>query len=471
MPKGIGVQHRPIVNLIGWVNGTLGVVPGDRLLFVTSLGFDLSVYDVFGILAAGGTIHIAPEAALRDPGRLAAILRDEPITIWDSAPAALQQIAPLFPDDGLKRPLRLVKLSGDWIPVPLPDQVRAAFPGVRVISYGGATEASVWSNWYPVGRVDPAWPSIPYGRPIANARYFVLDGELSPCPIGVPGDLYIGGMGGAVLSVGYVYQSDLTAASFIPDPYSDEPGARLYRTGDRARAFADGNLEFLGRIDLQVKIRGYRIELGEIETSLLRHPGVSQAVVLAREDVPGEKRLVAYIIPKGPAPSAADLRTFLQETLPEYMVPWAFVEIESLPVTGNGKLDREALPAPRDIRPQGTAFVAPRNDLERAIATAWREVLQLEEIGVQESFFEVGGSSLLLARLQSRLRETLGREVPFVELFRHPTIESLAQSLEQAPEEKIEEKAEQARARTESRRESMRQLQQKRASRRGVRDE
>jgi aryl carrier-like protein len=287
----------------------------------------------------------------------------------------------------------------------------------------------------------------------------------------VPGDLYIGGMGGTVLSVGYVYQPDLTATSFIPDPWSAEPGARLYRTGDRARAFADGNLEFLGRIDQQVKIRGYRIELGEIETALLRHPGVKLAVVLAREDVPGEKRLVAYIVPDGEAPEAADLRTFLQETLPEYMVPWAFVEMESLPVTGNGKLDREALPAPRDVRPQDTAFVAPRNDLERAIAEAWREVLHLEQVGVQDSFFEVGGSSLLLARLQSRLREALGREVPFVELFRHPTIESLAESLQQAPEEKIEEKAEQARARTESRRESMRQLQQKRASRRGVRDE
>ncbi|MFL6193837.1 MAG: amino acid adenylation domain-containing protein [Thermoanaerobaculia bacterium] len=473
LPKGIGVQHRPVVNLIGWVNGTMGVGPGDRLLFVTSLGFDLSVYDLFGTLAAGGTIHVAPETALRDPGRLAAILRDEPITIWDSAPAALQQLAPFFPapGGGGQQSLRLVFLSGDWIPVGLPDAVKASFPGARVIALGGATEATVWSNHFPVEEVDPSWPSIPYGRPIANARYLVLDGELSPCPIGVPGDLYIGGMGGAVHSVGYVYQPDLTAASFLPDPFPDRPGARLYRTGDRARAFADGNLEFLGRTDQQVKIRGYRIELGEIEAALLRHPGVREAVVLAREDVPGEKRLAGYIVSDGPAPSAADLRSFLQEMLPEYMVPWAFVEMEALPVTGNGKLDRAALPAPRDVRPKDTAYVAPSNDLERAIAAAWREVLHLEQIGVQESFFEVGGSSLLLARLQSRLRESLGREVPFVELFRHPTIESLAQSLQQEAAPGIEEKAEQARARTESRRESMRQLQQKRASRRGARDE
>ncbi len=461
-PKGIGVQHRPAVNLIGWVNRTMEVGPEDRLLFVTSLGFDLSVYDVFGTLAAGGTIHVAPEEALRDPERLVALLRDEPITIWDSAPAALQQLAPLFPERGEK--LRLVLLSGDWIPVRLPDQVRTAFPWAQVISLGGATEATVWSNWYPIGEVDPRWPSIPYGRPIANARYHVLDEGLSPCPVGVPGDLYIGG---DVLSAGYVYQPELTAAQFLPDPFG-EAGGRLYRTGDRARYFAgvaDGNLEFLGRVDQQVKIRGYRIELGEIEIALLRHPGVRDAVVLAREDVPGEKRLVGYIVPsRQPAPAAPELRAFLQETLPEYMVPWTFVDLAALPVTGNGKLDRAALPAPREVRAEAAAFTAPRNDLERAIAEAWREVLQLERVGVQESFFEVGGSSLLLARLQSRLRQALGREIPFVELFRHPTIESLAQSLEgEAPT--LEDKAEQARARTETRRESMRQLQEKRRSR------
>jgi len=458
-PKGIGVQHRPAVNLIDWVNRTMEMGPEDRLLFVTSLGFDLSVYDIFGTLAAGGIIHVAPEEALRDPERLMALLRDEPITIWDSAPAALQQLAPLFPERG--GGLRLALLSGDWIPVRLPDQVRAAFPAARVISLGGATEATVWSNWYPIGEVDPRWPSIPYGRPIANARYHVLDEALSPCPVGVPGDLYIGG---DVLCVGYVYQPELTAAQFLPDPFG-EAGGRLYRTGDRARWFADGNLEFLGRVDSQVKIRGYRIELGEIEAALLRHPGVREAVVLAREDVPGEKRLVGYIVPsRQPAPGTSELRAFLQETLPEYMVPWTFVELETLPVTGNGKLDRAALPAPREVRAETAAFTPPRNDLERAIAEAWREVLGLDQVGVQESFFEVGGSSLLLARLQSRLRQALGREIPFVELFRHPTIESLASSLEgETP--KPEEKAEQARARTETRRESMRQLQEKRRSR------
>jgi amino acid adenylation domain-containing protein len=471
-PKGIGVQHRPAVNLIDWVNGTFGVGPGDRLLFVTSLGFDLSVYDVFGVLAAGGTIHVAPEAALRDPERLAGILGRQPITIWDSAPAALQQLAPLFapPEEAVPAAsrLRLALLSGDWIPVRLPDQVRSAFPGARVIGLGGATEATVWSNWYPIGEVDPGWASIPYGRPIANARYHVLDEGLGPCPVGVAGDLYIGG---GVLSAGYVYQPELTAAQFVPDPFSAEPGARLYRTGDRARCGADGNLEFLGRIDQQVKVRGYRIELGEIEVALSRHPGVREAVVLAREDVPGEQRLVGYVVPsRRPAPAVAELRAFLRETLPEYMVPWVFVELDALPVTGNGKLDRAALPAPRALRAGSGTFVAPRNDLERAIGTVWREVLQLDRVGVQENFFEMGGSSLLLARLQSRLRQALGRDVPFLELFRNPTIESLARSLGgEAP--RAEDRAEAARARSASRRESMRQLHQMRGQRRSRKGE
>ncbi len=469
-PKGIGVQHRPAVGLIDWVNGTFGVGPRDRLLFTTSLGFDLSVYDIFGTLAAGGTIHVVPEAALRDPVLLAAMLRDEPVTLWDSAPAALQQLAPLFParEEAIRRrcPLRLVLLSGDWIPVGLPDQVRTAFPAARVIGLGGATEATVWSNRYPIGEVDPRWPSIPYGRPIANARYYVLDAALSPCPVGVPGDLHIGG---DVLCTGYVYQPDLTAAQFLPDPFAGpvRKGARMYRTGDRARYGVDGNLEFLGRIDHQVKIRGYRIELGEIEVALSRHSGVREAVVLAREDIPGEKRLAGYVVPsRQPAPTAAELREFLLATLPEYMVPWAFVELPAFPVTTNGKLDRAALPAPQaSPAAGGGAYVAPRNELERAIARVWREVLQVERVGVKDNFFESGGSSLLIVKLHARLKEALGRDVPVMELFRHSTIDALARKLAEEGEAPpaVEETAGR-RART--RQESLRQMQEARAGRR-----
>ena len=427
-PKGIAVQHAPAVGLIRWVNRTFGMGPADRLLFITSLCFDLSVYDVFGTLAAGGTVHVASEAALREPAELVRLLREEPVTIWDSAPAALQQLAPLLPQ-GEERPLRLVMLSGDWIPVTLPDQVRAAFPGTRVMSLGGATEATVWSNWYPVGAVDPRWPSIPYGRPIANARYHVLDEGLLPCPIGIPGDLYIGG---SCLSVGYAGQPDLTAVSFLPDPFAAEPGARLYRTGDRSRFFRDGNLEFLGRIDQQVKVRGYRIELGEIEVALLSHPAVQECVVVVRDE-----RLVAYVVldlaDRTDPTDRSDLKTllaaWLRDRLPQYMLPSAFVLLDAMPVTPNGKLDRKALPEPRD-ESEG-AGAEPRTPVEELLAGIWQEVLGRERVGVDESFFDLGGHSLLVMQLLARLRSVFGVDLPVRRIFEAPTVAACARVVEE----------------------------------------
>jgi amino acid adenylation domain-containing protein len=441
-PKGIVVQHRPVANLIEWLNPTYGLGPADRVLFITSLCFDLSVWDLFGVLAAGGSIHVATEEDLADPDRLVRLLRSGTITVWDSAPAALVQLAPLFPDQLPEEPdpasaLRLVMLSGDWIPVTLPDRVRRSFPRARVMAMGGATEATVWSNWYPVGDVDPRWPSIPYGRPMGNARYHVLDAGLSPCPIGVPGDLYIGG---DCLCTGYARRPDLTAAAFVPDPFSDRPGDRIYRTGDRARAFADGNLEFLGRLDQQVKIRGYRIELGEIEVALARHPGVREAVVLAREDVPGDKRLAAYVVPSGSGDldvlDVEDLRESLRRSLPEYMVPAAFVLLDELPVTANGKLDRKALPAPRHDGASLGGRVLPRTPTEQRLAGLWSEVLGISDIdgiggiGANDNFFDLGGHSLLATQVVARVRQAFGAEVPLRALFQRPTIAELAVEVE-----------------------------------------
>ena len=425
-PKGIVVQHRPAANLIGWVNRTFEIGPADRGLFVTSLAFDLSVWDVFGMLAAGGTVHVATRDELGDPDRLVGLLRAGGITVWDSAPAALVQLAPLFPaePDPASR-LRRVLLSGDWIPVTLPDRVRRSFPAARVMALGGATEATVWSNWFPVGAVDPAWPSIPYGRPIANARYHVLDEGLTPCPIGVAGDLYIGG---GCLCVGYARRPELTAAAFVPDPFSSLSGARLYHTGDRARAFTDGNLEFLGRLDQQVKIRGYRIELGEIEVALARHPQVREAVVLAREDEPGDPRLVAYVVPAG-EPSAAELRDVLRRSLPEPMIPAAFVFLPELPVTPNGKLDRRALPAP--VWSVGAGEIeAPRTPLETRLAAIWSEVLGVPQVGRDDGFFDLGGHSLLATQMLARVRASCGIELPLRALFEHPKLADLAAWIE-----------------------------------------
>ncbi|HTQ79583.1 MAG TPA: amino acid adenylation domain-containing protein, partial [Thermoanaerobaculia bacterium] len=319
-PKGIVVSHRSAVNLVAWINRYFAVGPDDRGLFVTSIGFDLSVYDIFGLLAAGGSVQVATEEDLAEPDRLVTWLRSGEITLWDSAPAAFVRLAPFFPEipDPASH-LRLVFLAGDWIPVTLPDRIRKAFPRATVVSYGGTTETTVFSNWYTIGEVDPRWPSIPYGRPLANNRYYALDADWNPCPIGVPGDLYIGGDG---VSLGYARRPDLTAKAFLPDPFDGRPGQRLYKTGDRGRYGADGNLEFLGRLDQQVKVRGYRIELGEIEVALARQAGVREAVVLAREDEPGDQRLVAYVVPKGGGESElspADLRDALRQALPEYM--------------------------------------------------------------------------------------------------------------------------------------------------------
>ncbi|VTT99453.1 amino acid adenylation domain protein : Amino acid adenylation domain protein OS=Chroococcidiopsis thermalis PCC 7203 GN=Chro_0078 PE=4 SV=1: Condensation: HxxPF_rpt: AMP-binding: AMP-binding_C: PP-binding: Thioesterase [Gemmataceae bacterium] len=430
-PKGVVLRHTAVVNVLDWVNATFEVGPRDRLLFVTSLSFDLSVYDVFGVLGAGGSVRVAAEDELRDPARLARVLRTEGITIWDSAPAALQQLAPFFERDRRDR-LRLVMLSGDWIPVALPDQVRAAFPGASVVSLGGATEAAIWSNWYPIGPVDPAWPSIPYGRPIRNARYHVLDSRLQPVPVGVPGELHIGGL---VLADGYLNRPELTAERFVPDPLTPRsPGSdpadthRLYKTGDLARYMPDGNIEFLGRIDQQVKVRGFRVELGEIEAVLAAHPAVRECVVKHHRDAANTAYLAAYVVAQpGADPGADELAGFLRATLPEYMVPAHFVALAALPVTPNGKLDRAAL-APPDLaaaRPEA-AFESPANDAERALLPLWEELLNVRPISVTDSFRDLGGNSLSAAVLMARVESRLGHRVPLEALFAAPTVRGLA---------------------------------------------
>ncbi|HEX5715599.1 MAG TPA: amino acid adenylation domain-containing protein, partial [Thermoanaerobaculia bacterium] len=433
-PKGVMVRHRPVVNLIRWAHRTFDFSPADRVLFVTSLSFDLSVFDVFGLLAAGGSIRIATEEEVREPERLLRALAEEPITFWDSAPAALEQTVPFLSgmNPETHPALRLVFLSGDWIPVTLPDRVRARFPGARVVSLGGATEATVWSNVFPIGEVDPSWTSIPYGRPIDNARYHVLDGRLAPCPVGVPGDLHIGG---GCLANGYAREPELTADRFLPDPWSFVPGGRLYRTGDRARYRPDGNLEFLGRRDHQVKIRGFRIELGEVEAALSAHPAVREAVVVACADKAGGHRLVAYAVFHGEAPDVGALRGFLEERLPGPFVPSVFVALDRLPLTPNGKVDRRALPAPEAGAEAKTGLagprvpVGPRSAHERMIAAIWQEVLQVGKVGVHDNFFDLGGHSLLAAQVHARLLVALGRELSMVDLFRHPTIAALARFL------------------------------------------
>lgn len=429
-PKGVVVCHKPVINLIEWVNRTFQVNACDRVLFITSLCFDLSVYDVFGLLAAGGSIRVVSSDEVRDPQAMLTILQNEPITFWDSAPPALQQLAPFFSTIApQKSALRLVFMSGDWVPATLPDALKKTFPGVEVVSLGGATEATVWSNFYRIGDVDPNWASIPYGKPIQNAQYYVLDAGFNPCPIGVTGELYIGG---DCLASGYT-DLDKTAERFIANPLSASP-SRLYRTGDLARFFSDGNIEFLGRIDHQVKIRGFRIELGEIEVVLSQHCAIADSVVVAREDQPGDKRLVAYVVPiaDGHPPTVSDLRSFLREKLPEYMVPSAIVFLDLIPLTQNGKVDRRALPAPEVIQTDvAKASMAPQTALQSQLLDLWQQTLGVTSIGITDNFFEMGGHSLLAVRLVTQIEKTLGQRLPVAAVFQSPTIEQQAILLQQ----------------------------------------
>lgn len=436
VPKGVTVKHRPVINLIEWVNRTFRISEQDRVLFITSLSFDLSVYDIFGLLAAGGSIRMVGENDTRRADRLLQILVEEDITFWDSAPATLQQLAPLLEERGdltSQSHLRLIFLSGDWIPLSLPGVLTNSFPEVEIIGLGGATEATVWSNYYPIREVKPEWASIPYGRPIQNAKYYILDSRLSPCPIYVPGELYIGG---DCLASGYT-DAAITEQKFIPDPFTSLAGARLYRTGDRARWLEDGNIEFLGRIDHQVKIRGYRVEIGEIQARLLKHPSIREAVVTDFLHTDGHKQLCAYYLPakQEEVLQSDDLRDYLSEFLPSYMVPSYFVCLESMPLTSNGKINRRLLPEPAQQGRSQTAYMAPRNTKERVIAAIWTELIGIEQIGIHDNFFHIGGNSMHIIQMHMRLSEQ-GYKVSTADLFTYQTIETLAPAIELSEQER-----------------------------------
>ncbi|MEJ2051763.1 MAG: amino acid adenylation domain-containing protein, partial [Calditrichota bacterium] len=361
-PKGVIIDHRGAVNTVLDVNSRFSVGSKDRVLALSSLSFDLSVYDIFGTLAAGGTIIMPDADETRDPAVWARLIIENNVTIWNSVPALMKLLVEYVSahDEISISTLRVVLMSGDWIPVTLPDQIRSCFGDIEVISMGGATEASIWSIIYPIGKVDPQWRSIPYGRPMVNQQFYVLNDALAVCPVWVPGQLYIGGIG---LARGYWKDSEKTNASFIIHP---QTGDRLYRTGELGRFLSDGNIEFLGREDFQVKIQGFRVELEEIEAALIQHGSIGYAVVSAVGEQHGDKRLVAYIVPKpGLKIKDQQVREYLQEKLPLYMVPSAFIMLEKMPLTSNGKVNRKELPDP-------VKFLVDESDLFENDENIWR---------------------------------------------------------------------------------------------------
>jgi amino acid adenylation domain-containing protein len=428
-PKGVMIEHHQAVNLIHWVNRELAVGLDTRVLMLSSVSFDLSVWDLFGGLGGGATVVIAKPGDLQDPARLMRLVTEERITFWNSVPSTLGLLVKYLEDsapDYRQKELRTVFLSGDWIPVSLPSRVLRFFPNARVISLGGATEGTVWSIYYPIDEVDPRWVSIPYGRPLDNNAFYVLDGDLDVVPSGVAGDLYIGGLG---VAVGYANDPEKTANQFMPDRFSGVPGQRMYRTGDLGRMRSDRTLEFLGRADHQVKIRGFRVELGEVESQLGLHPAVREAVVVARVDRSGEKYLCAYSVSTEEL-QAAELKSFLAASLPEYMIPATFVRLESLPLTANGKLDRKALPEP-DVQSlsTGAEYVAPVDEVETALVEILEEVLGVQGIGTLHDFFEVGGHSLSAVQVVTRVRRRFEVELPLRSFFEEPTVQAIARTL------------------------------------------
>ncbi len=430
-PKGVAMTQRPLLNLVAWQLREWSGRPAARTLQFASISFDVSFQEMFSTWASGGTLVVIPEETRGDVAALARLVERERIERIFLPFVALQHLAGAALEQGIvPAALRELTTAGEQLRVT--EEVRAwlaAMPGCELVNQYGPSETHVVSALRLRG--DPAaWPVLPaIGGPIANTRLYVLDGSLRPAPVGVPGELYLGGDG---LARGYLGRAELTAERFVPDPFGGVPGgARLYRTGDRARWLAGGEVEFLGRADQQVKVRGFRIEPGEVEAVLEGHPAVRRALVHAYEHAPGDRRLVGYLVPEegAEAPDAAELRDFLGARLPEYMVPPAFVVLEALPLTPSGKVDRRGLPAPDAAA--GEAYVAPRTPTEEVLAQIYGEVLRVERVGVRDDFFALGGHSLLATQVVSRVRRVLGVEVPLRAVFAAPTVAALAARVEE----------------------------------------
>jgi amino acid adenylation domain-containing protein len=433
-PKGVAVPHRAIARLV-LNTDYIRLEPRLRVAQASNPAFDAATFEIWGALLNGARlVGISPEVALA-PAALAAELRARRIDVLFLTTALFNQIAAAMPE--AFSTLDSLLFGGEAVDPAAVRRVLECGAPRRLLHVYGPTETTTFASWHPVQEVAAGAVTVPIGRPIANTSLHLLDRALRPVPVGVPGEVFLGGDG---LALGYLGGPELTAERFVPHPEPGGPGERLYRTGDLARRRPDGAVEYLGRLDHQVKIRGFRIEPGEIEAALIEHPGLREALVLAIDSGRGgdDRRLLAYVVPAdGSVPSARELRSHLERRLPAYMVPSAFVSLPAFPLTGNGKVDRRALPAPDGSRPDlGSQFEPPRTPLERKIAEIWAEVFGCPEIGIRDDFFELGGHSLLATRLLVRYQEALGVTLPLRRLFESPTVAELAEAVEalrQAP--------------------------------------
>ena len=430
-PKGILTSHRNVVQNLHALIHNYSLGANDIGLQLPSFSYDASVRDMFGPLLAGARIVVVRNEEVKDPFALVAKIAEKHVTcILSIVPSLLSQLVEAGASNRVSfEAFRHISVAGEPLPLALCKRVQDVF-GCNVVNQYGPSECTMISSYHRVVERDGNRKIALIGRPLANSLFYILDDHLNPVPAGVAGEAYIGGSG---ISRGYLNLPGLTAEKFIPNPFSNAPGARLYNTGDMVRYLPDGTMEFLGRRDFQVKLRGFRIELGEIEATLRLHPAVSEAVVVAREDRPGDRRLVAYVVAAaaGSVPSTGGLRAFLQEKLPDYMIPAVLVYLDELPLTTNRKVDRQALPVPDEGRPDiDQHFAAPRTSVEKVLAKIWGEVLGIERVGIHDNFFELGGHSLLATQVMSRARDHFGMELPLLRLFKTPTINGLSELIE-----------------------------------------
>jgi len=449
-PKGVCVEHQQLLNYLQGILDKLSLPSGINLATVSTFSADLGNTVIFPALSTGGCLHVVSQERASDPRALVDYFCRYSIDCLKIVPCHLSTLLASFATRSIL-PHQCLILGGEAASWELIEQIQQHNPNCQIFNHYGPTETTVGVLTYAVGPQREAADTskskmVPLGRPLANIQAYVLDKQMQPVPIGHPGELYIGGIG---LARGYLNQPGLTAERFIPNPFIRETGntkdateklshlERLYKTGDLVRYLPDGTLEFLGRIDNQIKIRGFRVEVGEVEAALRQHSEVREVVVLAREDEPGDQRLVAYVVPnQSRTSSLSELRLFLRNKLPEYMLPSAFVLLTNLPLAPNGKVDRYALPPPDGLRPELEAtYIAPRTEAERIIAAIWQEMLQVEKVGIEDNFFDLGGHSLLLVQVHSKLQELYDRDLSITDLFEYSTVSSLAKYLTQEQSE------------------------------------
>jgi amino acid adenylation domain-containing protein len=424
-PKGVMIEHRSIVNQLLWMREFLGLGEEDVILQKTPISFDTSVEELFSLLILGGAVVMAYPDGHKDPAYLIRTIRERGVTMVDFVPSMLQALV-VEPELGDCSTLRYLFSGGEALTPALRDEILDALD-VELFNWYGPTEAAVQVTSHSCKKGDPP-RTVPIGRPVANTRLYVLDRNGEPVPMGVAGELHIGGV---QVARGYLNRPDLTAEMFVPDPFTSDESARLYKTGDLCQFRPDGEIECLGRIDHQVKIRGFRIELGEIEAALEGQAGIRQAVVDVKEMSPNDQALVAYLMPdNGRDPDTSVLAQSLSDFLPEYMVPKHWVVLPEIPLNPSGKVDRLALPVPERVEVPEQEFVAPQTEIEEALAGIWAEVLGVPRVGAGDNFFNLGGHSILAIRVVSRIRRDLGVELPLRRMFATPVLRPLAEEIE-----------------------------------------